>query len=66
MSVFALFDAALFDAPSRTAKPHSPKNDWPLMGDVATCRAGVPEALIQWRKARGEDAPEPNDPKRDF
>lgn len=33
---------------------------WPLMGDVATVRAGVPEALIQWRKARGEAPPEPN------
>ncbi|MCV6592914.1 MAG: hypothetical protein OIF48_08190 [Silicimonas sp.] len=40
-------------------KPPVPKPDWPLMGDVATCRAGVPEALILWRKARGETPPQP-------
>lgn len=41
------------------AKRLPPKPTWPLMGDVASFRAGVPEALIQWRRARGEDDPAP-------
>ena len=41
------------------ARPAAPKDDWPLMGDLVTCRAGVPEALINWRKARGEALPVP-------
>ena len=43
-------------------RPNRPKQDWPLMSDVASFRAGVPEALIAWRRARGEDAPLPSDP----
>ncbi|MEM7717740.1 MAG: hypothetical protein AAF222_00925 [Pseudomonadota bacterium] len=39
-----------------------PKPDWPLMGDVASFRAGVPEALIHWRRAKGEAVPRPCDP----
>ena len=31
-----------------------PKADWPLMCDLMTVRADIPEALIRWRKARGE------------
>jgi len=50
-----------FVAQTETAKP-CPKPDWPLMGDVATVRAGVPEALIFWRRARGESRPEPQLP----
>lgn len=38
------------------------KMDWALMSDVSTIRAGVPEALIRWREAEGETAPEPSDP----
>ena len=30
------------------------------MGDLTCLRAGVPEALILWRKARGETPPEPD------
>ncbi|MEO0917303.1 MAG: hypothetical protein AAFY31_10030 [Pseudomonadota bacterium] len=46
-----------------TTPPDAPsKPDWPLMGDVASFRAGVPEALIHWRRARGERAPSPCDP----
>lgn len=39
-----------------------PKTDWPLMGDVTGVRAGVPDALIAWRRARAEAAPRPCDP----
>ncbi|MGR3512822.1 MAG: hypothetical protein ACU0GG_08665 [Paracoccaceae bacterium] len=50
--------------PSDTPATPTPveKPDWPLMGDVTTIRAGVPEALIQWRRVRGETAPLPSDP----
>ncbi|MBT8413963.1 MAG: hypothetical protein KJO30_06475 [Boseongicola sp.] len=37
----------------------APKTSWPLMGDVLASRGGVPEHLIQWRRAMGEDDPEP-------
>ena len=37
----------------------APKPSWPLMGDVLASRGGVPEHLIQWRRAMGEDDPEP-------
>lgn len=37
----------------------APKESWPLMGDVHTARGGVPEHLIQWRRAAGESDPEP-------
>ncbi|MEL7149826.1 MAG: hypothetical protein AAGK71_03785 [Pseudomonadota bacterium] len=43
-------------------KPQPAKPDWPLMCDVATVRAGVPEALVHWRRARGETPPMPSDP----
>ena len=43
----------------REAERQPPKPTWPLMGDVASFRAGVPEALIQWRRAQGEDDPAP-------
>ncbi len=36
-----------------------PASDWALMADVSSFRAGVPEALIHWRRARGEALPEP-------
>ena len=45
----------------KTRKPAPPKADWPLMCDVATLRAGVPEALIHWRKAEGKSPPQPAD-----
>lgn len=35
------------------------KADWPLMGDIVSHRAGVPEHLIRWRRAEGETDPEP-------
>lgn len=46
----------------QTIPDQPPKTDWPLMGDVACFRAGVPEALIRWRAARGEQLPDPSDP----
>ena len=36
---------------------------WALMGDSLACRGGVPEILIEWRRARGEDLPEPQLPE---
>ncbi|QMU58342.1 MAG: hypothetical protein GKR98_09140 [Boseongicola sp.] len=45
------------DAAKAPRKPS--KVSWPLMGDVVTVRAGVPEHLIQWNRAAGEDDPEP-------
>ncbi|MDA8585700.1 hypothetical protein N9L47_05425 [Rhodobacteraceae bacterium] len=61
MSVFAFFDPKVFnaDAPARTSPTPKPKQDWPLMGDVASFRGDIPEALINWRKARGEAPPNP-------
>ena len=35
----------------------APKASWPLMGDIVSHRAGIPEHLIQWRRA--ENAPDP-------
>ena len=57
MTTLALDTLGLL-AKDRKAPPR-PKADWPLMGDVATIRAGVPETLIHWRKARGETPPKP-------
>lgn len=49
--------------PSVTTTFETPsKPDWALMSDVSTIRAGVPEALMRWRAARGEASPEPCDP----
>ena len=31
-------------------------SDWPLMGDILTHRMEMPEHLIRWRRAKGEDA----------
>lgn len=45
--------------PADERAKHAPKPHWPLMGDVVSARVGVPEHLIQWRRARGEDDPEP-------
>ena len=36
------------------------RHSWPLMGDIVACRGGVPELLIQWRRAAGEDDPPPS------
>ena len=47
----------LVEAEERAAP--TPKASWPLMGDVLVSRGGVPEHLIQWRRAMGEDDPEP-------
>ncbi len=42
------------------ARPAAPrKADWPLMGDIVSHRAGVPEHLIRWRRAEGDTDPEP-------
>ncbi|MDD9921665.1 MAG: hypothetical protein OXQ92_05200 [Boseongicola sp.] len=47
------------EATSGTGKPSKPKKDWPLMGDIVSHRAGVPDHLIQWRRAQNEPDPEP-------
>ena len=46
MSVLALFAPLSLPVRDRPAPAPRAKADWPLIGDVATCRAGVPEALI--------------------
>ncbi len=46
------------DAPASPA-PSSLKHDWPLMGDIVTMRGGIPEHLIQWGRATGENDPAP-------
>lgn len=33
--------------------------DWPLIGDIVSHRAGLPEHLIRWRRAEGREAPLP-------
>lgn len=33
----------------------------PLIGDIVTARGGVPEHLVQWRRAEGEADPDPQD-----
>lgn len=42
-----------------TEKPRAPKADWPLMGDIVSARAGIPDHLIHWQRAKGEDDPSP-------
>ena len=44
---------------SEVKTSHPPKPTWVLMGDVASFRAGVPEHLIQWNRAKGEKDPDP-------
>jgi len=61
MSILTLSSWA-WPAEPTTSRPQPAKLDWPLMGDVSTIRAGVPEALVQWRRARGETPPAPSDP----
>ena len=51
-----------FVASETAPLPDRPKQDWPLMCDLGSFRAGVPDALIAWRKARGEALPLPSDP----
>lgn len=53
--------AWLLYTPQEEVRPWTPPSDlgWAMMSDVGSCRAGVPDALIQWRRARGETPPEP-------
>lgn len=50
------------DEVEQTAPFDMPRCDWPLIGDVQTVRAGVPEAWLLWRRIRGETDPLPSDP----
>lgn len=47
------------DEEAETVPPRPPKRGWVLMGDVLSARGGVPEHLIQWCRAAGEDDPPP-------
>lgn len=51
----------VYCAPSEELRAWEPPHDtgWAMMSDVGSSRAGVPEALIQWRRARGEAQPAP-------
>lgn len=42
----------------REAVPRS-GGHWYLIGDIVCARAGVPHQLIHWRRAQGEDDPDP-------
>ncbi len=44
---------------ANTARPGTKRRPPLLMGDIVAARGGVPEFLIQWRRAEGEDDPEP-------
>ncbi|MEM1066880.1 MAG: hypothetical protein AAGJ74_15375 [Pseudomonadota bacterium] len=46
----------------REAERKPPRTSWALMGDIGAARGGVPEILIEWRRARGEDDPAPQLP----
>ncbi len=48
--------------PARDAERKPPRTSWALMGDIGAARGGVPEILIEWRRARGEDDPAPQLP----
>ncbi|MEM0947524.1 MAG: hypothetical protein AAGK37_08980 [Pseudomonadota bacterium] len=50
------------DAPAAEDSAPGPlhRHLWPLMGDIASARAGVPELLIQWRRAEGADDLDPH------
>lgn len=46
-------------AETKTQPSKPPKTHWPLMGDLVTFRADVPEALIHWRRDEGKPLPQP-------
>ncbi len=49
------FDLSFF-APREDIRPEpSAKTTWALIGDINSHRAGIPEHLIEWRRAKGED-----------
>ncbi len=57
-----LADWLAIDEAHDTPAPARPRvHDPPLIGDIVTSRAGVAEHLIQWRRAEGEDDPDPQD-----
>ncbi|MEL6799664.1 MAG: hypothetical protein AAFO80_07275 [Pseudomonadota bacterium] len=54
--------AALW-AEDDTAPRKPARSSWALMGDIHAYRGGVPEILIEWRRAQGEELPEPQLPE---
>ena len=58
-AVLSLFGAALSEDSATAQPPARRAADWPLMADIVTHRAGVPEHLIRWQRAEGEDDPAP-------
>ena len=52
------FQRHLVDDKAVTRPDPAPKMSWPLMGDIVSHRMEVPEHLIQWRRAMGEDDPQ--------
>ncbi len=58
LTAFFLGDwTAEAEAPTRPPRPA--RQGWAMIGDVGMARGGVPEILIQWRRAQGEDDPKP-------
>ena len=43
----------------RPARPRPAQHLWPLMGDITSAHADVPDLLIHWARARSEDDPLP-------
>ena len=60
MNTSSLADRSILESWVREEKsPPRAKPSWALMGDISGFRGGVPEHLIQWRRAAGEEDPEP-------
>ncbi len=55
LTIDALWEAEDTAEPAARPKVRPPL----LMGDVVSARGGVPELLIQWRRAEGQDDPDP-------
>ncbi len=54
-----LFDDWAAEPEVDNTPPRPARHGWAMIGDVGMCRGGVPEILIQWRRAQGEDDPRP-------
>lgn len=61
--MFATSPFAASWAEDETAPRRPARSSWALMGDIHAYRGGVPEILIEWRRAQGEDLPKPQLPE---
>ena len=63
MVAAGIAEVLVYSPPERAVEtsvwtPYEPVG-WALMSDVGSARAGVPEALIEWRRLRCEAPPKP-------